>query len=76
MSPQELRRQLLATEETGNLGEELFGNRLVNKGYEEDDFDWVSQSHARSDFDYEVHAAKWLEHTPEHCRVAFRCKAR
>ncbi|PTL77019.1 hypothetical protein [Vitiosangium sp. GDMCC 1.1324] len=64
MSPHELRQQLLAAEETGQLGEELFGNWLVSKGHDEDDFEWVSLTHARSAFDYEVHAARWLDTTP------------
>ena len=64
MSPQDLRRQLLAAEETGQLGEELFGNWLATKGHSEDDFEWTSQTHARSPFDYEVHTAKWIENTP------------
>ncbi|MFY0583838.1 hypothetical protein ACN28S_64595 [Cystobacter fuscus] len=64
MSPHELRRQLLAAEETGQQGEELFGNWLATKGYSEDDFEWVSQTHARSSFDYEIRSAKWIDNAP------------
>lgn len=60
MSPQELHLQLLAAEETGHRGETLFGCWLSAKGHAEDDFDWVSQTHARSAFDFEVHSARWL----------------
>lgn len=61
MSPEELRLQLLAAEETGRRGEELFGSWLTAQGHAEDDFDWVAQTHARSAFDYEVCSPKWLE---------------
>ena len=64
MSPQDLHRQLLAAEEIGQLGEELFGSWLSARGHGEDDFEWVSLTHARSAFDYEVHTARWLENAP------------
>lgn len=59
MSPEALRRQLLAAEETGHRGEGLFGEWLIAAGHQDDDFEWVSQTHARSSFDYEVFVAKW-----------------
>lgn len=60
MSSQELRLQLLAAEETGHRGETLFGCWLSAKGHAEDDFDWVTQTRARSAFDFEVYSARWF----------------
>lgn len=60
ISPSDLQRQLRAAEETGQRGEELFRDWLTSKGHTEEDFEWVALTHARSAFDYEVHAAKWL----------------
>ncbi|HYO64588.1 MAG TPA: hypothetical protein VEU33_00790 [Archangium sp.] len=64
MSPSDLQRQLRAAEETGQRGEELFRDWLTTKGHTEEDFEWVALTHARSAFDYEVHAARWLAETP------------
>ncbi len=60
VSPENLLQQLLAALETTRRGEELFGVWLTATGHEEDDFKWVSQTHARSAYDYEVYAARWL----------------
>lgn len=64
LSPEALRRQLLAAEETGQRGEELFGAWLSASGHEDEDFTWISETHARSAYDFEVHAARWIEGTP------------
>ncbi|WNZ62425.1 hypothetical protein QEG98_00795 [Myxococcus sp. MxC21-1] len=64
MSPEELWRQLRVAEETGLRGEEYFGVWLASLGHGEDDFEWVSRTHARSAFDYEVYRAKWLGNAP------------
>ena len=64
VSPEDLRRHLLAATETGQHGEELFEAWLTATGHEEDDFTWASQSHARSAYDYAVHAARWLNGSP------------
>ncbi|MFY0525971.1 hypothetical protein ACN28I_23435 [Archangium gephyra] len=65
LSPEALRRQLLAAEEIGQQGEELFGAWLTATGHEEGDFTWISETHARSAYDLEVHAARWLDGTPK-----------
>ncbi|MCY1074245.1 DUF3883 domain-containing protein [Archangium lansingense] len=65
LSSEALRRQLLAAEETGQRGEELFGAWLASMGHEEGDFTWISETHARSAYDYEVHSARWLDGTPK-----------
>lgn len=64
MTAQELRQQLLVAEETGQLGEELFEAWLTSKGHDEDDFEWVSATHARSAFDFDVRVARWIGDTP------------
>ncbi|MCY1042599.1 hypothetical protein OV208_14840 [Corallococcus sp. bb12-1] len=64
MTAQELRDQLLVAEETGQLGEELFEVWLTNTGHDESDFEWVSATHARSAFDYDILAARWLGDAP------------
>lgn len=64
MSHEALRNRLLAAEETGQKGEELFGEWLAATDHQDDDFEWVSQTHARAAFDYEVFRAKWLSTRP------------
>ncbi|REG30864.1 hypothetical protein ATI61_106334 [Archangium gephyra] len=62
-SPEDWHRRLLTAEETRQRGEELFGAWLTTTGHD-DDFKWVSQALPRSAYDYEVHAARWLEGAP------------
>jgi hypothetical protein len=64
VAPEDLRRQLLAAAETRQQGEELFAAWLTSTGHEEDDFEWISQSHARSVYAHEVYAARWLNGAP------------
>lgn len=64
-SPEALRRQLLAAEQIGQQGEELFGAWLTSTGHEEGDFTWISETHTRSAYDLEVHRARWLDGTPK-----------
>jgi len=60
LTPQELRRQLLSAQTTGQIGEELFGHWLLTNGHTENDFEWVSQSYARAAYDYKIMSPKWL----------------
>lgn len=62
--PEDLRRQLLSAHEASQHGEALFGAWLTATGHTDDDFVWISQTHSRSAYHYEVHAARWLESTP------------
>lgn len=62
-SPLDWHRRLLAAEENRQRGEEFFGAWLTATGHD-DDFKWVSQALPRSAYDYEVHAARWLEGAP------------
>lgn len=64
MTPDELRRQLLTAGETGQRGEALFADWLTSTGHEEGDFDWVALMYARSAFDFEVKAARWISGAP------------
>lgn len=61
VSPESIRRQAVTAGETGQLGEEVFNDWLIQTGHEEDDFIWVSQTHGRAAFDFEVLAAGWEE---------------
>ena len=45
--PEALRRQLLAAEDTGQRGEELFGVWLTATDYGEEEFTWISETHAQ-----------------------------
>jgi hypothetical protein len=63
-SPEDLRRQLLSAHELALRGEELFGAWLTAIGHTDDGFEWISQTHPRSAYHYEVHAARWLEGAP------------
>ncbi|MFE8604062.1 hypothetical protein [Archangium violaceum] len=64
LSPEDWHRRILAAEETRQRGKEFFGAWLTATGHIDDDFQWVSQARPRSAYDYEVHAAKWLEGAP------------
>lgn len=64
MTPEELRRQLLTAGETGQRGEALFADWLTSTGHEEGDFEWVALKYARSAFDFEVKAARWISDAP------------
>jgi len=59
ISPESIRRQAATAGETGQLGEEAFNDWLTQIGHGEDDFVWVSPTHGRAAFDFEVMAAKW-----------------
>jgi len=59
ISPESIRRQAATAGETGQLGEEVFNDWLTQTGHGEDDFAWVSQTHGRAAFDFEVTAARW-----------------
>ncbi len=64
ISQEQLENQLQNAQKTGALGEELFQQWLFQLRYSEDDFIWISQTHARSAYDYELHSVKWLsEHS-------------
>ncbi len=65
----DLRQQLHSAGEFVQWGEELFGMWLVASGHGEEEFEWVSQTHVRSVFDYEVRSAKWINGAP----VVFVC---
>lgn len=64
LTPEALQLQLLAAEATGRKGEEVFCAWLVEMDHDEDDFEWVSQTHARAAFDFEIHKARWMEGEP------------
>lgn len=64
MSHEDLRRQLLAAEETGERGEDFFGRWLAATGHGEDEFEWVARTQVRSEFDYEVRSARWIPGAP------------
>jgi hypothetical protein len=67
MSHDDLRQQLQSAEEFVQWGEELFGTWLVASGHCEEEFEWISQTHVRSVFDYEVRSAKWIDGAPSVC---------
>lgn len=64
LTAQELREQLRRAEETGQQGEELFGAWLSESEHRDEEFDWVSSTHARAAFDFDVLAARWIEGNP------------
>lgn len=64
LSTEDWHRRLLAAEETRQQGEEYFGAWLTATGHDEADFKWASQALPRSAYDYEVHAARWIESAP------------
>ena len=59
ISPESVRRHATIAGETGQLGEEAFERWLLSTGHEEPDFEWVSQTHGRSAFDFLVSRPKW-----------------
>jgi hypothetical protein len=59
ISPESIRRQATNAGETGQLGEEAFERWLINSGHIDDDFEWVSQTHGRAAFDFEVANPHW-----------------
>jgi len=61
LTQEQLQRQLLSAQDTGQIGEELFQTWLMASRHGEDDFEWVSLTHARSAYDFEVRNPKWLE---------------
>lgn len=64
MSHADLRQQLLSAAEAVQWGKELFWRWLVASGHSEEEFEWFSQMHVRSVFDYEVRSARWIDGTP------------
>ena len=62
ISQESVRRRAAEAGETGQLGEEAFGQWLLDSGHVEGDFEWVSQTHARAAYDFKVNAPRW-EHT-------------
>jgi hypothetical protein len=64
MSHTDLRRQLLAAEESGEWGEDLFGMWLIATGHGAETIEWVARTQVRSVFDYEVLSAQWIEGAP------------
>lgn len=59
ISPESIRRQATNAGETGQLGEEAFERWLASTDHAETDFEWVSQTHGRAAFDFEVSAPRW-----------------
>jgi hypothetical protein len=59
VSPESVRRQAMLAGETGQAGEEAFEQWLLFAGHDEDDFDWVSQSHGRAVFDFVIARPRW-----------------
>lgn len=59
VSPQTMRQQLRAAEDTGQQGEETFNQWLESSGHGEDDYEWVSRTHARAAYDFHVSTPKW-----------------
>jgi hypothetical protein len=59
ISPESVRRQATTAGETGQLGEEAFERWLINEGHAESDFEWVSRTHGRAAFDFEVSRPGW-----------------
>lgn len=59
ISPESIRRQATMAAETGQLGEEAFERWLVSEGHGEADFEWVSETHGRAAFDFEVARPRW-----------------
>jgi hypothetical protein len=64
ISPESIRRQAITAAETGQLGEEAFDTWLVNEGHGEADYEWVSKTHGRAAFDFQVIRPRW-EESPE-----------
>jgi hypothetical protein len=58
VSPLTLRQQLRAAEDTGQQGEEIF-NLWLSTGHAEEDYEWVSRTHARATYDFHIRIAKW-----------------
>lgn len=54
-----LKLQLQAGEETGRRGEEAFDRWLESTGHTEDDYEWVSRTHARATHDFHVTNPRW-----------------
>jgi len=54
-----LKLQLQAGEETGRRGEEAFDRWLESSGHSEDDYEWVSRTHARATHDFHVTNPRW-----------------
>lgn len=64
LTPQALSAQVMAAEETGLRGGELFGTWLDRQGLDEEEFEWVSQRYARAPYDFLVHRAPWQDGSP------------
>lgn len=54
-----LLRQLESARETGERGEALFAAWLASSGLSDEQFEWVSSTHARAAFDFIVEGAPW-----------------
>jgi Domain of unknown function (DUF3883) len=59
ISPESLRRQATTAGETGQLGEEAFERWLMDSGHSEADFEWVSRTHGRAAYDFQVSRPCW-----------------
>lgn len=59
ISPESVRRQAAAAGEIGQLGEEAFERWLLNTGYAEPDYEWVSRTNARAAYDFAVTKPRW-----------------
>lgn len=60
LTTEQLQQQLRVAHEVGQLGEELFRNWLLSQNYDESEFEWVSMSHARAAYDFELQKCSWL----------------
>ena len=61
LTQEQLQRQLLSAQDTGQVGEELFRIWLIATGHNETDFEWTSLTHARSAYDFEISNPKWSD---------------
>lgn len=59
ISKEGVKRQLQASEDTGQRGEEAFNRLLLGIGQPEGSYEWVSQTHARAAFDFLINGPKW-----------------
>lgn len=59
LSRETLKRQVQTSEQTGRLGEEVFARWLGARGYSDDEWQWVSVTHARAAYDFLLQRAHW-----------------
>ncbi len=59
ISQQVMRQQLRAAEQIGQQGEEVCNQWLEATGHGEDDYEWVSRTHARATHDFHIKRPRW-----------------